>query len=734
MDKLDFKFYYNFYPDLQKNNINTHKKLLEHYNIYGKNENRVKNKLELLDRYKFNADIYRYNYEDLHSLSKTELENHFIDYGMNEERVVDKYLIKIVRDVEFQVDYYKNNNPDLQHMTSLELYSHFNSFGYQENKKYFIEKESPKIINILSSPKFENLSLLEFKNKHREICRDELPIIKNIKINSNIKYLDRETIFIEFRILPNIEFLIRNMMIKLPDWKHSVVCGKNNFNYIKELCSQISEDINIIILSDIENLTPSQYSRLLTSVNFWNNFSGEKLLIYQEDSMIFHSQIDKFLEYDYIGAPWPNNQDDNKYGVGNGGFTLRSKSVLIKCLEKIKPENLKYGNSTLEYMKNNNSEYFPEDVYFSKTIIDFNLGKVAPREVAIQFSQETQKSIKPLGGHQYWIAENKITLPYVKRYNLFDNYYLGVTHRGGWKNVIQNLVNNNIAITENFIDNNISLIDCCESFFLWNTIYEKVNIGKWVGIIHFCPNIPNFLNGENLDSLLNNDKFLKCIPTCICIIVLSDYLKKYIQNKFPELKIQVLKHPIEDIETKFDVENFHKNPNKYLIHLGYQSRIISSIFRVKTSFNKIILTGRKYNSEIILSRIQKELNYLDIKNIDVKISDIKLKYFDNNEDYDEFLTQNICIIPLWDASANNSILEIISMNIPTFVTKLEPTIFYLGEKYPMFFNDINEINDMLNDSNKFNILIIKTYNYLKNMNKENLSLHNFNSEILRIIN
>ena len=36
-----------------------------------------------------------------------------------------------------------------------------------------------------------------------------------------------------------------------------------------------------------------------------------------------------FLEYDYIGAPWP--QFDDGHNVGNGGFSLRSRKLLESC-------------------------------------------------------------------------------------------------------------------------------------------------------------------------------------------------------------------------------------------------------------------------------------------------------------------------------------------------------------------------------------------------------------------
>jgi hypothetical protein len=38
---------------------------------------------------------------------------------------------------------------------------------------------------------------------------------------------------------------------------------------------------------------------------------------------------DEFLDYDYIGAPWPHFTDG--HAVGNGGFSLRSKRLLEAC-------------------------------------------------------------------------------------------------------------------------------------------------------------------------------------------------------------------------------------------------------------------------------------------------------------------------------------------------------------------------------------------------------------------
>ena len=44
-----------------------------------------------------------------------------------------------------------------------------------------------------------------------------------------------------------------------------------------------------------------------------------------------------FLNYDYIGAPWPHHQDFN---VGNGGFSMRSAKLINAVQNFISPDDL----------------------------------------------------------------------------------------------------------------------------------------------------------------------------------------------------------------------------------------------------------------------------------------------------------------------------------------------------------------------------------------------------------
>lgn len=97
----------------------------------------------------------------------------------------------------------------------------------------------------------------------------------------------------------------------------------------------------------------------MNSVNDYNNFmlkigeylDNEYVLVVQDDGHIVNPDLwdDEFLNYDYIGAPWPLEENWingfkpetaermwnvlPKNRVGNGGFSLRSKKFLDYSLQ-----------------------------------------------------------------------------------------------------------------------------------------------------------------------------------------------------------------------------------------------------------------------------------------------------------------------------------------------------------------------------------------------------------------
>jgi len=257
-----------------------------------------------------------------------------------------------------------------------------------------------------------------------------------------------EAVFIEFRILPHIEFILRNAILKLGNsWSFTVVCGYDNHVYMTDLCGAIHPKIKIICMPH-NNITQEQYSTLLTTKDFWQMFYGEKILIYQEDSLLFKSGIAPFLNYDFIGAPFHKMANDTPNGVGNGGFSLRTKCKMLEVIDSCRVEDVQINSTTLAYMDMVGLKTIPEDVYFSKTMQEKHIGEVANWDSAHEFSSEQVFNPNSLGGHKFWIA-NKHWKDFLK--NLFGfslyrprtdlNKYLIYKNLGTWLNKNHQIAN-----------------------------------------------------------------------------------------------------------------------------------------------------------------------------------------------------------------------------------------------------------------------------------------------------
>lgn len=268
---------------------------------------------------------------------------------------------------------------------------------------YKDHKKINKILNITNGYLLNN-RLEQF----RYFCLNNLSLIKSFTINNFSPSSHLETVLIEYRKLPHMEFIIRNTILMLGnDWSHTVVCGETNKMWMEELCDSISKNIRVIV-SNHNKMDRNIYSTMLTQKSFWEQFNGEKLLIYQEDSCIFHNNYQAFLKYDYIGAPWKQTKTSNQNElVGNGGFSLRTKKVMIDICKQFPIKNHKISKENNSYQKQFDFSLPPEDRYFSEVMIQQKIGNLASYDEAKNFSQESVKSDNSFGGHQFWLADHE---------------------------------------------------------------------------------------------------------------------------------------------------------------------------------------------------------------------------------------------------------------------------------------------------------------------------------------
>lgn len=103
-----------------------------------------------------------------------------------------------------------------------------------------------------------------------------------------------------------------------------------NFGDAKLLTHFESSDASTVKIEQIRSI--DAYSKFVLK-DLDRYFDTDYVLIAQWDGFIWkHGLWDQaFLEYDYIGAPWPvhliKDEAHRQYRVGNGGFSLRSKRL-----------------------------------------------------------------------------------------------------------------------------------------------------------------------------------------------------------------------------------------------------------------------------------------------------------------------------------------------------------------------------------------------------------------------
>ena len=195
-------------------------------------------------------------------------------------------------------------------------------------------------------------------------------------------------IIIEPRKHRALSFVVKNVLENLPQaWTIRIYHGTENRTFVENLLATDLATHRARIT--LENLgvpdLPSAraYSEILLSKKFTEGIPTETFLVFQTDSMINPRNshlLQKFLKYDYVGAPWKHG------GVGNGGFSLRRRSKMLQVLAGY-PDNPKIDH---------------EDILFSSGSRLVRLAKPSAEE-AKEFSMETVYTEKSFGIHRAWV-------------------------------------------------------------------------------------------------------------------------------------------------------------------------------------------------------------------------------------------------------------------------------------------------------------------------------------------
>lgn len=356
-------------------------------------------------------------------------------------------------------------------------------------------------------------------------------------------------------------------------------------------------------------------------------------------------------------------------------------------------------------------------------------------------------------------------------------------HRSGWKYVYDSLIRFNYEKSDVLLDLYV------DETFHWNhKIYKLLEIipykQNWFGFIHHTFN--ESFSEYNCKNLLKNEDFVTSLIYCKGLIVLSQYLKNILVNELlkigMKIPVYVICHPTQEPYTKFTLNKFLTNKHKKIINVGTWLRNVHSFYKLTVnleeshsrisrffarhrrgsdiSIKKAVLVGKHSANYFPTDTFLKDIKhflitkqdkidvinhttlshncshhalknnwylhlYDDLKNC---IKSVELIDFQEDDEYDHLLAENIVFTNVIDCSAINTLVECVIRHTPIVINPHPAVVEILGPKYPLYFDPENDKKLKLNVKR-----IKKAHIYLQKLDKTNLRIETFIAELNKVI-
>jgi hypothetical protein len=293
---------------------------------------------------------------------------------------------------------------------------------------------------------------------------------------------------------------------------------------------------------------------------------------------------------------------------------------------------------------------------------------------------------------------------YEKKVNLADQLNVDFgRHRSGWIFAVRNLKvlhNPHGVLLDSFI----------ERTFSWHPQGIKPHLRPWIGFIHVPPQIPGwFSHKQTIEVIFNSEAWKESLPHCRGLFTLSAYHRKYLEGIL-DIPVNNLLFPTEISHLKWNWDKFTANKEKKIVQVGWWLRKLHAIYQLplpKKQYEKIFLSVGHKNLPQLLEK-EREILLNEGTFVDEMYETAETVSYLSDHEYDRLLAENIVFVFLYDASANNTVIECIARNTPILINPLEAVKEYLGDDYPLYYNSLEEAAEKALDLD----LIYKTHRYL----------------------
>jgi hypothetical protein len=219
----------------------------------------------------------------------------------------------------------------------------------------------------------------------------------------------------------------------------------------------------------------------------------------------------------------------------------------------------------------------------------------------------------------------------------------------------------------------------------------------WVGVVHNPPSMPEWFHyHESPQRILGRDIWKRSLEHCGGLFTFSEYAGTWLRRA-TGLPVSVLTYPTEIPERQFDFERFLANPRKKIVQVGWWLRRLAAIDRLPLArenavgYEKVRLVPRFFDDadEYLKGLIARDPERSPGQTDPRFAENTRTQGHLDNDGYDELLSENIAFAFLYDANANNLVVECIARATPLLINPLPAVVEYLGETYPLFVTDVH---------------------------------------------
>jgi len=218
----------------------------------------------------------------------------------------------------------------------------------------------------------------------------------------------------------------------------------------------------------------------------------------------------------------------------------------------------------------------------------------------------------------------------------------------------------------------------------------------WVGVMHNPPRMPAWFHPADApQTILAKRIWRESLPFCRGLFTLSQTHAAWLRQH-TLVPVSALIHPTAMPEIVFDFNAFLANRHRRIVQVGWWLRRLNAIRELPLAADNPLGYSKLRLVPAFFEGADGYLRELMERELRETGGSIDPSFEANTEElahladaaYDQLLAENIVFVQLYDASANNTVVECLARGTPLLINPLPAVIEYLGADYPLYYDDL----------------------------------------------